>query len=190
MDQLRDKCRKLFDLPDNRVWYFKWTDDDGDSISLTEDHEFRDLIGSNTSNPIRLAVYFPPTPSVDTFIVFTLPFVHHAVNWFGDLNRAAFYQQTQSQGEYVARCDNTNKLLSPGNGDWYHLLGTSVDLCKAEFDRIDESLKPVFVEVRTADDLKDDKRHYLVRSRGCPFKQQSHEQGKTTEAPHAEPTRD
>lgn len=149
---LRSQCHKLFSLPDDCVWYFKWVDDEHDAISLTEEHEFHELLQLKHMQPIvHLSIFVsktqPTRPSMPA---------HPGQERTHDASRLPMCR---------ARCDNTNAVLRPGEG-WYHLPGTTVDLCKAEFDRIDSANRSHFLCVTSPEDLGADLDRYQVRC--CP----------------------
>lgn len=159
LEELRQQCRRLFSLPDDRVWYFKWSDEDDDAITLTEEHELHDLMGLKANEPtINLTIYFPTAkkPAVPSF-----PAPHFVPWWSQSFGTGSSTQAPPQKGcqRYTARCDNTNTPLRIGEG-WYHLPGTTVDLCQTEFDRLDDMSRTHFVCVKTPDDLGQEKGRY------------------------------
>ncbi len=67
----------------------------------------------------------------------------------------------QVKSATFGQCNVTNRILYPGEGQWYHIPGTSDDLCKAQYDALDdEAERAMFIEVCSADDLMKDKYRY------------------------------
>lgn len=62
LDTLRHRCRQLFDVPEG--FCFKWTDDDGDEVTLSEEAELIDLVRLSAHRlVINLVVQQPEVPA-------------------------------------------------------------------------------------------------------------------------------
>eukprot|EP01052_Picozoa_sp_SAG31_P009708 SAG31_NODE_516_length_14707_cov_3.026629_6_plen_2958_part_00 len=55
--------------------------------------------------------------------------------------------------EYRTWCNQTHKLLRMGDGDWYHQIGSSYDLCKAAFEQLCSEKQHAYVQVAAPEDL-------------------------------------
>eukprot|EP00301_Raphidiophrys_heterophryoidea_P021017 c5565_g1_i1.p1 GENE.c5565_g1_i1~~c5565_g1_i1.p1 ORF type:complete len:493 (-),score=114.04 c5565_g1_i1:1386-2828(-) len=154
LDSLRNRTVRLFQLREDQVWYFKWEDEEHDLVTLTEEYEFQEVIAAKSCDAVvRLHLYVEqPAPVIQ---------VENCPRWHKFANRPCQNETPR----YGALCDATNQTLGIEDGNWYHQLGTSSDLCGEEYQKLDESKKKLFVKIAQPSDLGQDQTRYELR---CP----------------------
>eukprot|EP00300_Choanocystis_sp_HF-7_P033196 c45494_g1_i1.p1 GENE.c45494_g1_i1~~c45494_g1_i1.p1 ORF type:complete len:443 (-),score=93.86 c45494_g1_i1:41-1369(-) len=173
LDKIRERVKRLFNLPDNQVWFFKYQDEEGDHISLSEEYEMNDLLdwswsrGEGQTRIVRLEVYVEPAVRVSVqpeHPPFCPPFCRQ---FFGQPSPTQPSGEAQANGaeEVGGRCDKSNVRLVPGQG-WWHLPGTTYDLSHAEWEKLDDAERGRFVLVNSSKDLGDDAQPYRIKRCG------------------------
>lgn len=147
---LRDRVSLLFAPPEGSIWYFEYADADGDLVRLTEDYELSDLLCLDAQDClVRLQLVnnkrrftCPSTPCVLTLTA------------AGVDDTPA----TKPGASHRALCDATDKQLA--FGDWYHKMGSGVDLCAMAYSLLSDEEKMTFVAVDGPADLGVDAPQY------------------------------
>eukprot|EP00300_Choanocystis_sp_HF-7_P022169 c21334_g1_i1.p1 GENE.c21334_g1_i1~~c21334_g1_i1.p1 ORF type:complete len:441 (+),score=89.35 c21334_g1_i1:105-1427(+) len=141
---LRERVSKLFSLNENEVWHFKYKDDEGDMISVTEEYELQDLLNWHWAKPDG------KTSAVRLELVV-------------QLKKREFTPQ-QSREDFAALCDNTDVTLR--FGAWWHVPGTTQDLCQSELEKLGDEARSRYVLISKVADLGADAHQYRVRRCG------------------------
>jgi len=161
LQSLRAHASKLFRLRDDCVWYFKWTDEEGDLVTITEEYEFQEFVEAKADDAIvRLSLFVEAEPPVRVFVP-PRPWGCH---------RGAEFAPKR----YGALCDKTDAPLSVEEGNWYHQLGTSFDLCVEEFSKLPEDEQRNLVKICQPSDLGEDMDRYQLGRCFFPFPQEHH----------------
>ena len=134
-------------------------------VTLTESYELEDFIswhwsqeGNHNVRTVRLEIFIEARPR------FVAPFSFFA----SDAPSVTCQSEpTKTAESFVARCDNTDALLLVGQG-WWHVLGTSFDLCHAEWQKLPADERGRFTLIVTPADLAADAPRYLVKVRMPP----------------------
>eukprot|EP00301_Raphidiophrys_heterophryoidea_P001710 c10815_g2_i1.p1 GENE.c10815_g2_i1~~c10815_g2_i1.p1 ORF type:complete len:582 (+),score=192.33 c10815_g2_i1:33-1748(+) len=179
LDNLRAHAKRLFKLRDDIVWYFKWQDEEGDLVTITEQYEFEDVLQTKVlafdGGIVRLNIFVEsqePQPIQIRVIPFHHPFQQHLHHFCNKHTSRVAPVPTQTptpaprpSHEYEALCDVTNTRLRMQEGNWYHQPGTSTDVCVEEFSMLSTADQQWFVQVTKPSDLGDDQARYRIEQK-------------------------